>query len=525
MMVRLGRSLDAEGDFEDALACVTRDPHAIVPRWAIHDRLGHRLARRGDWPRALEHYEAAYAGLAGSSYDTKRDAVFRSLVLLDLSMGRPAHAAARLQRPAQPPAPDPPVTAMQQWPDLEAQIALALKRPTAARKMAELLARQGSPAFKSDASFFLAEVYTGMFAFDLALRQYRDAESLASQRGDTAGAERCQVALARLYVRYAGNLDEAASLFDAGPMRSLEQDPTLRAEWTVLRAYVAEQRGHTQQARDLLAALVDPAAAGQSVHQQVYGGLARLSLRHTPLTGEVLTDFVALVERINPATARLSLLEAVELAGSWRIPDDVDPAPLFDLFRVALDEPHSADADRKREWLVRGLSIAELLKALGRVTDVAQLFEQMMPSGEWSRRPQLLWRRLVIERQLRDGGASIAATGTMLPQFENKSSVFLKAACAIEIRGRRAGLWFGGSRKDTAGRGRASCRRRRDGDLLPPAHEGTGSAARPEPRRVVPAIIGSCVARDRDGPGRDYWRRALAQAAPCERAQRRPERG
>ena len=32
-----------------------------MPLWAIHERLGHRLSRRGEWTRAAAHYEAALA--------------------------------------------------------------------------------------------------------------------------------------------------------------------------------------------------------------------------------------------------------------------------------------------------------------------------------------------------------------------------------------------------------------------------------------------------------------------------------
>jgi tetratricopeptide (TPR) repeat protein len=429
IQVRTGRALDAEADFDRALACAARDPRAIVPLWAIHDRLGHRLARRGEWLRASAHYDAASQGLADSTFDAKRDEVFRALVNLDLSTGRPARARDRLARADSSSANDrAPVTPPPR--DLDVRVALALKHETTALRMVELLDLHGQPAFKRDAPFLLAEAYTGKLAFDPALQQYRQAEALAGQRGDTAEAERCRVALARLYVRYAGNLDEAAVLFEAGPMRSLDQNPTLRAEWTVLHAYVAEQRGQAQTGRDLLNALIDPAAPGQSVHQQVYGQLARLALKHVTLTRDVLSDLVALVERITPATARLSLLEAIELSGPWALPADMDAGPLLRLFSAALDEGDPAEVDHERERLIHQLSIAELLKGLGRVNDLAQLFQQAMPSRQWSTLPQFLWRRLVIERQLRQQGARIATPSIDELQLD---AYFIQGACVIEL--------------------------------------------------------------------------------------------
>jgi tetratricopeptide (TPR) repeat protein len=452
MHVRMGRTREAEADFEAALASSVRDPRAVVPLWAIHDRLGHRLARRGEWTGAAAHYEAALAGLRDSSYRAKYEEVFRALVLLDLSMGRPARAHERLQAggraesqgtPAAPP----------QARDLRARAALATLRPGLA--LSALRGRDGQvdPQLP-DGPFLSAEACTELLEFDQALKDYRRGEAAASGRGDTAAAERHRVALARMYVRVAGNIDEAAILFDGSPMRTLEQDPTLRAEWTVLRACVAERQGRDDASRQLLSELVSAPAPGQSPHQQVYGWLAQLALGHVDLDGDKVRELTSGLESIAPATARLSLLEAVSLGGPWTVTPGTDVTPLVDTVLEALEPAASGEPPDPREHAVHVLAAAELLKALGRIEEMERLFASVtLPADEEAFVFARL--RLAIERQLREHGHPIPTPIEERQRLETLGDLAsrpdlrrLVAACAIELAGAR--LAEGASNEDVS---------------------------------------------------------------------------
>jgi len=448
MQVRMGLASESEASFAQALASAASDPRSIVPLWAIHDRLGHRLARRGEWLQSAAHYDAALEGLKDSTYESKRNEIYRAIVMLDLTMGRPARAYARLdseaadpQAVAGAPRSTPWATLCAQWPDLVARVALALEEPLGATAALQPLERRKPAVFqKADGPLLLGDAYARLLEFDRAEDVYRRGEELAGARGDTASAERCRVARARMYVRVAGALQEAAVLFDSGPMRSLDADPTMHAEWTVLRAVVAERSGRRDEARGLLAPLVADDAQSQSPHQLIYGRFAQLTLKHLPLTNELVRALAGMLETIEPVSARHSLLEAVELGGCWDIAEGVDVKPLLDALRVDPRNTPFGVWPESREREVLSLAVAELLKGLGRVSEMeSRLLELLNSPHPWGAR--LMLRRLTMERQLREDGISIPTAienGSLTvtepdPVSEGASAPKLRAALLIEL--------------------------------------------------------------------------------------------
>ena len=401
LRVRMGQ--DAEADFAQALDSARADESREVPLWAIHDRIAHRAARRGAWQIAGDHYAAALASAQESGRLHKVYELTNRLVALDLSEGRPSRAftrltgAERLGTAGQPRNPH--------YFESHARVALALLRPDVAIDFASLMQRTlaGHERSALEAAFVLGEAYAEQLELDRALEAYRRGRQAFAARGDLSSADRCRVAMLRLFVRYAGNVREAAMLLDEGPLASADQNPALRVEWAVLSAWVALRTGRPSEAAEILETLASPRATGQSRPQQIVAWLARLAFGLGALDRAQLTTLLLAIAEVVPVTARTALLHPLALGGVWSIAPDVDVTPLLGAFTIEA-EPGRAEAHAVRESRIRAIATAELARALGRFDDAWAMLgpaEEVQSFGDLI----LLRHRLALEMRLREAGS------------------------------------------------------------------------------------------------------------------------
>jgi hypothetical protein len=397
-----------------------------VQEGAILEILARSSARRGDWMEALDAFKNAAQSFRDHQ-PKSAEVSDRHAVEVQMSIGRWHDAFSRLRdmeglKPDDEPK-DP------RFFDLHARVQLGLRRPVAALDFA--LSIEGGPAEMAERTFLMAEAMGMQYRLGEAAQLYSQARTAFEKLGFAHGMDRCRVANARLCTMICGDLAEGQRQIEQGPLGAAARNPTMHAQWELLRAYVASERGNRAEARALLLERAAPEAPGQSRQQVALFLMATLSLgdlEHVP--PELLDRLEGALATVEPASARMSLLEPLLLGRRWPV---LPKKRQRVLLKILNPTPHRC------ERAVFGLLRAELLRVLGRGEEAAELLKTAIPKPDSNVDDHFQYlQRLQAERRLIWDGVRVPAHFASNDAFEVLSRLPMASSILHLEMGERA---------------------------------------------------------------------------------------
>jgi tetratricopeptide (TPR) repeat protein len=354
------------------------------------------LDSRGGWILARSHYDEALSIAIELGFHSSIKQLRRRIIRLDLATGRISEALRTLLEaegiaPGQEPQ-DP------EWFDLHAEVALSSLRPATAIDFASSLLQTAQGPSAAQACLYRAKAYRMQRQLSRAISEYQRAAAGFNEAGDLAGIDECLTGELMLQVLYSGDAMEAERLLSR-PVHTASTNSLRRSIFESARAFVAARKGRALDARSILMGAI---GAANSPQESAMLHITGLSLRIWDDLGPAISQLIGAAADIQPASARLSLLESLSISPAWGSIAKEDRARLDQIF---VYEPQD-DVERA----VHALLKADLLRVIGEVERALSLLAEAIPSmGQRSVESFHYVERLQAESRIRSDGNKVPA--------------------------------------------------------------------------------------------------------------------
>jgi hypothetical protein len=344
-----------------SIAESARNFSALIPAWVFRRRLSQEHERAGNLVAARETAATAVKELEGTQNPARLNLAAR-IATIDLSMLRLERADQVILSVG---------TGSVELARLNARLHLLIGNPW--RVQADLMQRQQEP----EDLLLHAEAAAQQLRITESLAMFDRAEQAFEHVGSISGMNRVRISRLRFLTLEAG-IEPRTALGDCPP-----SDPPTESE--ILRAYGNMERpSHAASILQSLERHESPAVRARGLIAGLVWGITRPSA-----VQEAGRQLVETVEKIQPASGRLALLDPPLLDGSFPLLDE-------ELVRK-LEELFFAKPESSSEAGIYCLRYADLQRALGRYSAALDLLRQIHHVPTASK--ENLWPLMALRRR------------------------------------------------------------------------------------------------------------------------------